>query len=274
MPAADFFGDFERWYAPFWSKIDAALGLQTQQAAPAPGSSWNSSTPGGSRCSGRTICSAARSWRITSSCISRRLWRRSKRHLEIALPPGVRYRAGDYLSILPANPPENVGRALRRFGLAYDINVILHSTTGVQTFFPTGQPVLAGELLTSYVELGLPATKQQIEKLVISTTDAAEKKALHSLTTDAGPYTREILDRRRERARSAGTLQVVRPAVRGVLANAAAAQAAAVFDLVLAALERGALHHHRRRGQRAGARPARGPTGAWPPTTWPTPSPA
>ena len=35
--------------------------------------------------------------------------RRSKRHIEIALPEGMSYRAGDYLAVLPRNPPERRG---------------------------------------------------------------------------------------------------------------------------------------------------------------------
>ncbi len=121
---------------------------------------------------------------------------RSKRHIEIALPPGSRYRAGDYLTVLPSNPPENIGRALRRFGLSYDAQVVLHPSPGVQTFFPTGQPVMAGELLASYVELGLPATRQQIQKLAVSTNDPTQKQALETLAQNEEVHVREIVAKR------------------------------------------------------------------------------
>jgi cytochrome P450/NADPH-cytochrome P450 reductase len=40
-----------------------------------------------------------------------------KKHIEIQLPPGSMYRAGDYLAILPSNPRPSVLRALRRFDI-------------------------------------------------------------------------------------------------------------------------------------------------------------
>lgn len=40
-----------------------------------------------------------------------------KKHVEIQLPPGSKYRAGDYLAILPSNPKASVLRALRRFNI-------------------------------------------------------------------------------------------------------------------------------------------------------------
>jgi cytochrome P450 / NADPH-cytochrome P450 reductase len=60
----------------------------------------------------------------------------SKRHFEIALPEGMTYRTGDYLAVLPLKPPENVDRALRRFGLTYDAQIVIHARPGVQTFSP------------------------------------------------------------------------------------------------------------------------------------------
>jgi cytochrome P450/NADPH-cytochrome P450 reductase len=73
---------------------------------------------------------------------------------------------------------------------------MLHSSAGLQTFFPTGQPVLAGELLACFVELGQPATRQQIEHLAVSTGDGAEKKALNALAQDAEAYAKEVLEKR------------------------------------------------------------------------------
>ena len=75
-------------------------------------------------------------------------------------------------------------------------SVIIRATAGVQTFLPTDQPVLAGELLASFVELGLPAMRQQIEQLAVATSDPAEKQALTKLAEDEENYTKEILDKR------------------------------------------------------------------------------
>jgi cytochrome P450/NADPH-cytochrome P450 reductase len=193
---ADFFGDFDRWYASFWTTIGAALGQQARTAAPAPTLELE-------------FVEAAREPLLRQNNLQRGVvvenrelvdvaspLGRSKRHLEIALPPGATYRAGDYLAVLPANPPENVGRALRRFGLPYDAHVVVRAAAGVQTFFPVGQPVLAGELLASFVELGLPGTRQQIEELAVSTGDPGEKHALTKLAGDEDSYTKQVLAKR------------------------------------------------------------------------------
>lgn len=42
---------------------------------------------------------------------------------EIALPENVTYQSGDYLSVLPSNPPESVRRVISRFALLADQQV-------------------------------------------------------------------------------------------------------------------------------------------------------
>lgn len=59
---------------------------------------------------------------------------RSKRHIEIALPEGVTYRAGGYLTVLPLNPAGVVDRALARFALSDDARAIMRIDKGGHTF--------------------------------------------------------------------------------------------------------------------------------------------
>ena len=91
------------------------------------------------------------------------------------------------------SPFFSISWALRRLGLSYDAQVVLHPSPGVETFFPTGQPVMAGELLASYVELGSPATRQQIQKLAVSTTNPAQKQALETLAQNEEAHASEIV---------------------------------------------------------------------------------
>lgn len=192
----DFFGDFDRWYAPFWKTLGAMLGQEVKQVAAVP--PLQLEFVEGARDPLLRLNNLARGAVVdnhelvdVTSPLAR-----SKRHIEIELPAGAQYRAGDYLSVLPSNPTETVARALRRFGLGYDAQVVLHSTSGAQTFFPTGSPVLAGELLACYVELAQPATRQQIQKLLVSTTDVSEKEALVTWAASDESYTKEILAKR------------------------------------------------------------------------------
>jgi cytochrome P450/NADPH-cytochrome P450 reductase len=191
----DFFGDFDAWYGDFWRKTGAG----SDGAAP--------SSPAVPRLMLEFV-EGVRSPIIRQNALQQGLvienrelvdtsspFGRSKRHIEIALPAGMTYRAGDYLSVLPENPPENVGRALRRFHLPYDAQVVLHRSPGLETILPTDQPVMAGELLASYVDLGAPATRRDIAQLAETTEDAAEKQALGALASDAS-YMTEVLGKR------------------------------------------------------------------------------
>ncbi len=81
----------------------------------------------------------------------------AKKH-EIQLPSGLHYSAGDYLSVLPINPRENVTRAMRRFQLPWDALITI-SADG-QTTLPTDTPIPATDVLGAYVELAQPATKR------------------------------------------------------------------------------------------------------------------
>ncbi len=190
----DFFGDFEKWQSAFWQKAGAGGGV-AQEAEALPRIMLE-------------FVEGARSPIIRQNQLQRGIvvenrelvdmsspFARSKRHIEIALPDGADYRAGDYLSVLPENPTENVGRALRRFHLPYDAQVLVHRSPGMETIFPTDQPVMAGELLSSYVDLNFPATRRAMARLSEATADADQKKALADLASDES-YVHEILEKR------------------------------------------------------------------------------
>lgn len=89
----------------------------------------------------------------------------AKRHIEIKLPAGMSYRTGDYLAILPLNPAQSVQRALRYFSLASD--AVLTITSKEESNLPTGVPISAIDLFTSYVELAQPATRRVSLRLAI-----------------------------------------------------------------------------------------------------------
>lgn len=192
----DFFGDFDRWYEGFWQKISAIFSRKVRGVVPLPLLEVAFVKPV------RDPLLRQNDLEMGTVLVNRELVdlsapnARSKRHLEIALPEGSNYRAGDYLALLPLNPPENIDRALRRFGLSYDAQVIINGSPAEPTFFPVNQPVMVGELLSSFVELGQPATRKQIDRLAVTTQCPPEKKVLEVLAGDAATYTESILDNR------------------------------------------------------------------------------
>lgn len=192
----DFFGAFEDWYAGFWAPVDAALGQRTSAPAAAPllqvefvGTARDPVLRGNDLDRGRVVVNRELVDMAAPGA-------RSKRHLEIALPEGMTYRAGDYLAILPLNPARVVDRALIRFGLDYDARTILRIGPGGHTFLPTDTPIAAGELLAGHVELSQPATRAQISQLAAATGCPPEKAALQVLADDVDTYTAQVLGKR------------------------------------------------------------------------------
>jgi len=191
----DFFGDFERWYGTLWSTLGETFGKAVPASAAGPLFEVE-------------IVQESRAARLRHAELqpgviveNRELvdvsspLGRSKRHLEIALPAGMTYRAGDYLAVLPINPAPTVQRALRRFGFGHDSHIVLHKSRDSETSLPTGHPVNVYEVLAAYVELGQPATKNQVEALASATRCPPDKQALERLFQD-DVYEEEILAKR------------------------------------------------------------------------------
>lgn len=61
--------------------------------------------------------------------------REPNNHIELQLPEGSRYRAGDYLAILPKNPPQATKRVIQRFKLPSNASLFIGSE---DTFLPHG----------------------------------------------------------------------------------------------------------------------------------------
>ncbi|SFT79331.1 bifunctional cytochrome P450/NADPH--P450 reductase [Arthrobacter sp. ov118] len=191
----DFFGDFDEWYSGFWPAVDAALGQRTSPPAAQPQLELqfvgNVREPM-LRQNGLALGTVVANRELVDIT---KPGARSKRHVEIALPEGMSYRTGDYLAVLPLNPSGLVQRALARFNLDYDSHVLLSMERG-DTFLPTGIPVAVGELLSSYVELAVPATRIQLEDLADVAADPEHRGELETLAQDRGRYAAEILDKR------------------------------------------------------------------------------
>jgi cytochrome P450/NADPH-cytochrome P450 reductase len=161
----DFFGAFEEWYGGLWADFGRALGKQVQAA------------PTGTQLqvehikAGRTAILRLGDLQHGEVIENRELvdlaspLGRSKRHIDIALPEGMSYRAGDYLAVLPHNPIGSVMRALKRFNLASDSQIVIRKPESSLTSLPVDYPVNASEVLFHYVELAQPATRGQVATL-------------------------------------------------------------------------------------------------------------
>lgn len=209
----DFFGAFDEWYENLWGDLARALGHAVAAKPAAPEFDVEVLR------TGRENALQLNELEQATIVANRELVRfdaapgtgsaRSKRHLEIALPPGMSYRSGDYLAVLPRNAPWQVQRALRRFGLAIDTQIVIHKQPGAAASLPGDYPISAFEVLSNYVELGQPATRAQLHQLAHATACPPERAELERLATDPA-YSDEVLNKRVsvldlvERAQSCG----------------------------------------------------------------------
>jgi cytochrome P450 / NADPH-cytochrome P450 reductase len=126
---------------------------------------------------------------------------RSTRHIEVQLPPGVIYRVGDHLSVVPRNDPALIDSVTRRFGFLPSDQIRLRVAEGRRAQLPAGEAVSVGRLLTDFVELQQVATRKQIEIMSEHTRCPVTKpKLLAYVGDDAASterYRAEILGKRK-----------------------------------------------------------------------------
>ena len=130
---------------------------------------------------------------------------RSTRHVELELPEGVRYRAGDHLSVVPRNSPAQVERAMKRFGFDRNAHVRLRAAPGRKAFLPVDEVIAVERLLRDYVELQDVATRKQIATMAEHTRCPITQKAFGALIGEKGGgdeaaaahYKSEVLARRK-----------------------------------------------------------------------------
>jgi cytochrome P450/NADPH-cytochrome P450 reductase len=126
---------------------------------------------------------------------------RSTRHVELQLPEGVSYRAGDHLSVVPRNGPAQVERAMARFGFERNAHLRLHAAAGRKAALPVDEVIAIDRLLGDYVELQDVATRKQIAQLATHTQCPATRPKLETLSgadeSSAALYKSEVLHKRK-----------------------------------------------------------------------------
>ena len=110
--------------------------------------------------------------------------KRSTRHIEVDLAPGMTYRTGDHLSVLPRNSDALVGRVLRRFGFGTDTQIRLQSSAQEHSQLPTGHPINVARLLTDTLELQQPASRRDVATLARYTECPRSRPTLEALAGD------------------------------------------------------------------------------------------
>jgi cytochrome P450 / NADPH-cytochrome P450 reductase len=203
----DFDGQFVSWYRPFWKTLAENLGIDLDaNAAVKKKSLYEVEIVSGDGMSPLAHIITARPMRIAANRELHtkdgpRPSERSTHHLEVILPEGVTYRAGDHSGVLPCNGDESVRRVAKRFGFDKDVTLRLHKRTDRKTILPVDEPISLFALLRDYPELQSVATRSQIETMAAYTQCPPERSKLLDLIdesdTGVGHYRDEVMARRK-----------------------------------------------------------------------------
>jgi cytochrome P450 / NADPH-cytochrome P450 reductase len=126
---------------------------------------------------------------------------RSTRHIQIALPEGMSYRAGDHLAVVPRNDARLVAAIAKRLGHSPDDVIRLRGAEGRRAQLPVDEPISVGGLLSDHVELQQPATRKQIQTMAEHTRCPVTRPKLEALSGESEAsvalYRAEVLGKRK-----------------------------------------------------------------------------
>ena len=197
----DFDGDYRAWCAGLWPSVSAALYLPASDNTQVTGPRLSVALVNRQATNPivRSYSAAAMTVRANQELQNRdcaRPSKRSTRHLELALPSGSTYCAGDHLGVVPRNGLEQIRRVLRRFELDPSLYVTITPRANATTHLPVNEPVPLLGILATRVELQDIATRAQLATLAEHTRDPAQRRALASLTAGDGssqaPYRERV----------------------------------------------------------------------------------
>jgi cytochrome P450/NADPH-cytochrome P450 reductase len=121
------------------------------------------------------------------------------RHLELTLPEGLAYRAGDHVGVCPKNDEERVERLARHLGAALDGLFMVPKTLDVSAV-PKGVVLQVRNVLTNLVDIAGKPTVALVQLLLGKVGDPDERSRLEQimgvLQSPAGPESplRETID--------------------------------------------------------------------------------
>ncbi|QBD78545.1 cytochrome P450 [Ktedonosporobacter rubrisoli] len=203
----DFDGQFQSWYQPLWNQLAEVLDLDLGEDLAAQHPLYEVEVIAGEQPSNPFVASfGAQAMKVLTN---RELHtkdgpmpsERSTRHIELEMPAGVTYRAGDHLGVVASNSQALAQRVASRFNFDSQTRIRLHQSDDRKTHLPIDEPVLVFDLLTNYVELQDVANRSQLKVLAEYTQCPPEKQKLLALAgndeASAALYREEVLNKRK-----------------------------------------------------------------------------
>ena len=204
----DFDGQFQAWYQPLWEALEHTFSIDLgTTSTTAQGPALEVEIMSGATPLNPFVASfGAQAMKIVANQeLNTRDGafpaERSTRHIELALPEGATYSAGDHLGVIGRNNERQIQRVLTRFGFERDTKVRLHRSDTRKTNLPIDEPVLVVDLLSDYVELQDVATRTQIKVMAEHTQCPPDKRKLLALSGDdeasITKYREQVLEKRK-----------------------------------------------------------------------------
>ncbi|HLI35785.1 MAG TPA: cytochrome P450 [Streptosporangiaceae bacterium] len=188
--SGDFDAGYRSWHTGLWPDVAAGLGLPANAAETAAAGPRLSISLVNRQLDNPVIMSyhaqpsLVRCNRELYGLGGTRPAERSARHVEVALPAGTGYRAGDHLGVLPRNSAELIRRVMQRFALDAGMYATIVPNAGDHTHLPVDEPAPLLGILGCCVELQDVASRTAIEVLASYTGDPGQRAALEALTGD------------------------------------------------------------------------------------------
>lgn len=202
----DFDGQFQAWFTPLWQTIAKDLGVTI---APAGGERQDQYAVEIISQKEVSPFVASLGAATTPILVNRELHSktgpepspRSTRHIEVQLPAGTTYRAGDHLGVIAHNAPALVRRVAERFELAPEARIKLTALSGRKGVLPVDQPIQVSRLLGDYVELRDVASRKNIAVMAAYTRCPHTGPKLRALSGDdeasQALYRTEVFNKRK-----------------------------------------------------------------------------
>ena len=187
----DFDGQFLNWYQPFWQQLSEALEIESdesEQTSQTPLLAIEVLTESATRNPFVAAYGAVPMQVLENRELHTKSGsypsERSTRHVALALPAELSYRAGDHLGIIPRNSEEQIRRVSAHFGLDPETRLRLHKNDARKTSLPVDEPVRLADLLAHYVELQDVASRTQLRAMLEHTECPPDQKKLQALLGD------------------------------------------------------------------------------------------
>lgn len=178
---------FHAWFDGLWPKVGAALGLSVDFTAPAQAAPLYE-VEVVDRIASNPV--AVQTSAVAMAILENRELQgpnapRSTRHVEVELPEGTTYRAGDHLCVVPVNPRATVQRLLKRFGYDDGVFIRVNATGGRRSPFPKDSAISVRRLAEAYGELQAVASRKDVALLARHTRCPKTKASLDALAAPA-----------------------------------------------------------------------------------------